>query len=273
MSGPCDEAEHANDPRCTGQARSGRADRDPGRRGHLRPRATRPSTRTTRAAPARRPAAATTTRSRPRRRRRLTTTPPATGAAATTTPPAMAAATTAATVAATTTEQRTGRRGPAAPSAPSTGRGDHGPTNRVDGRGRAVDHRPARRGARPRGLRHATSPKRSPRRWRWPRAVEPDLVLLDVMLPDGSGYDVCRELRARLATCRSSCSPRAARRPTASSASSSAPTTTWSSRSAPASWWRASAPSCAAPTRPSSRAPADAVRGRGAAARPATGAA
>jgi two-component system response regulator RegX3 len=25
--------------------------------------------------------------------------------------------------------------------------------------------------------------------------VEPDLVLLDVMLPDGSGYDVCRELR------------------------------------------------------------------------------
>jgi two-component system response regulator RegX3 len=27
--------------------------------------------------------------------------------------------------------------------------------------------------------------------------VEPDLVLLDVMLPDGSGYDVCRALRAR----------------------------------------------------------------------------
>ena len=26
--------------------------------------------------------------------------------------------------------------------------------------------------------------------------VKPDLVLLDVMLPDGSGYDVCRELRA-----------------------------------------------------------------------------
>jgi two-component system response regulator RegX3 len=28
------------------------------------------------------------------------------------------------------------------------------------------------------------------------RKLEPDLVLLDVMLPDGSGYDVCRELRA-----------------------------------------------------------------------------
>ncbi|HEV3377771.1 MAG TPA: response regulator transcription factor [Thermoleophilaceae bacterium] len=26
-------------------------------------------------------------------------------------------------------------------------------------------------------------------------SVDPDLVLLDVMLPDGSGYDVCRELR------------------------------------------------------------------------------
>jgi two-component system response regulator RegX3 len=29
------------------------------------------------------------------------------------------------------------------------------------------------------------------------RSTDPDLVLLDVMLPDGSGFDVCRELRAR----------------------------------------------------------------------------
>jgi two-component system, OmpR family, response regulator RegX3 len=28
-------------------------------------------------------------------------------------------------------------------------------------------------------------------------SVAPDLVLLDVMLPDGSGYDVCRELRGK----------------------------------------------------------------------------
>ena len=28
------------------------------------------------------------------------------------------------------------------------------------------------------------------------REIDPDLVLLDVMLPDGSGYDVCRELRS-----------------------------------------------------------------------------
>ena len=27
------------------------------------------------------------------------------------------------------------------------------------------------------------------------RSVEPDVILLDVMLPDGSGFDVCRELR------------------------------------------------------------------------------
>src|SRR3954468_20812416 len=27
------------------------------------------------------------------------------------------------------------------------------------------------------------------------RSADPDLVLLDVMLPDGSGFDVCRELR------------------------------------------------------------------------------
>jgi two-component system response regulator RegX3 len=29
------------------------------------------------------------------------------------------------------------------------------------------------------------------------KSVAPDLVLLDVMLPDGSGFDVCRELRLR----------------------------------------------------------------------------
>ena len=27
------------------------------------------------------------------------------------------------------------------------------------------------------------------------RGARPDLVLLDLMLPDGSGFDVCRELR------------------------------------------------------------------------------
>ena len=35
-------------------------------------------------------------------------------------------------------------------------------------------------------------------------ALQPDLVLLDVMLPDGSGFDVCREIR-QTSGCRSSC--------------------------------------------------------------------
>ena len=56
-------------------------------------------------------------------------------------------------------------------------------------------------------------------------AADPDLVLLDVTLPDGSGFDVCRELRrtARvpiiMVTARGDEADR-------SSASSSAPTTT-----------------------------------------------
>src|SRR5829696_8766250 len=73
---------------------------------------------------------------------------------------------------------------------------------------------------------------------------EPDLVLLDLMLPDGSGFDVCRELRKRSQVPIIMLTP-AARRPTASWGWSSAPTTTWSSPSARARWWRGSAPSCA----------------------------
>ena len=61
ISGPCDEAEHANDPRCAGRRRRNQA---PARAAWTSPaRATRPSTPTTRAAPARRPATtASTTR-------------------------------------------------------------------------------------------------------------------------------------------------------------------------------------------------------------------
>jgi DNA-binding response OmpR family regulator len=46
------------------------------------------------------------------------------------------------------------------------------------------------------------------------RAREPDLVLLDLRLPDLDGLDVCRSLRQRSAVPRSSSSPRAARNPT-----------------------------------------------------------
>ena len=48
----------------------------------------------------------------------------------------------------------------------------------------------AREGFDTRGRRH-----RRRRRSSSPSGSSPDLVLLDVMLPDGSGYDVCRELR------------------------------------------------------------------------------
>ena len=33
----------------------------------------------------------------------------------------------------------------------------------------------------------------------------PDLVLLDLMLPDANGFAVCEEIRPRIRWCRSSC--------------------------------------------------------------------
>ena len=62
-------------------------------------------------------------------------------------------------------------------------------------------------------------------------AKQPDLVLLDLLLPRMSGYEVCRRLRAGHSRCRSSCSPPGTRRWIASPGWSSAPTTTWASRS------------------------------------------
>ena len=80
----------------------------------------------------------------------------------------------------------------------------------------------------------------------------PDLVLLDVMLPDGSGYDVARTLRERskvpiiMLTARGEETDR-------SSASNSAPTTTSSSPSARVRWPRGSGRCCAAPATRNSR--------------------
>jgi hypothetical protein len=53
----------------------------------------------------------------------------------------------------------------------------------------------------------------------------PDLILLDVMLPDGDGRDLARDIR-RGSMPRSSCSQPAARRPTGWSGSNSGRTTT-----------------------------------------------
>ena len=46
-----------------------------------------------------------------------------------------------------------------------------------------------------RGLRPRTSPPDAADGLERPRRLRPDLVLLDLMLPDGSGFDVCREVR------------------------------------------------------------------------------
>ena len=58
-------------------------------------------------------------------------------------------------------------------------------------------------------------------------SVNPDLVLLDIMLPGLDGWQVCREIREDNLPAPSSCSPPRARCSTRCWAWSWAPTTTW----------------------------------------------
>ena len=240
VSGPCDEAEHANDPRCNGaqgQKDGRRDDDDTTERATSAAPATRPSTPTTRAARA--PAAIESTTRGQDRRARATATVTMTATVRTTPVPAMHRGT---PVPATpmTTAMRTMTTPARATAAPDRAAAapreavtagartttEPAPEDRADGRGtRAGGSRPV-----------AVSPLAStemPDKGRpdillvedetaiteplaealeregfsarvagtaaealsMAASREPDLVLLDIGLPDGSGLDVCRTLR------------------------------------------------------------------------------
>ena len=77
------------------------------------------------------------------------------------------------------------------------------------------------------------------------RRYQPDLVIMDVRLPDGSGIEACREIRAELPETRVVMLTSYPDEEACSRQSWPVPAATSSSRSAPATWWQ--------PWRPSAR--------------------
>ncbi len=80
-----------------------------------------------------------------------------------------------------------------------------------------------------------------------------DAIVLDLLMPEIGGLDVCRSLRHRADPSRSSSSPRATRSTTGSRVSTPAPTTTSSSRSRSRSFAPGSARCSAAPAQATAR--------------------
>ena len=133
-------------------------------------------------------------------------------------------------------DKLSGRPLECAPAASTVGRMDHPASDRRRAILFVEDEEsisePFARGARARGASSRVVAGTAAEALELAERIEPDLVLLDLTLPDGDGRDVCRELRRRSDVPIVMLTARGTETRPRSSASSSAPTTTSSSRSA-----------------------------------------
>ena len=133
--------------------------------------------------------------------------------------------------------------------------------DRAGGRGRGVVRRRALRSGSQGGLPDPGGPRRRRGARRCSTSSQPDLVLLDLMLPKVSGIDVCRELRAALDGPDHHGHGQGRRDRHGRRASRSAPTTTSPSRTGCGSWWPACGPCSGGAPSGSIRSPSTASKG------------